>query len=138
MTNYDDIINLSRPLSDRPKMSRYDRAAQFSPFAALTGYEDAVDETARLTDCKLEPDDDRISDINEKLRYIYENIYSLPEIELIYFVQDMKKNGGKYISISGKVRLVEEYENTLIFKDGRKIPISDIYEIKILERSTKR
>lgn len=131
MTGYDDIIELPRPESNYPKMSLHDRAAQFSPFAALTGYGDAVDETARITDHKLEPDDDRKADINGKLQFITDNIYDMPFAEIIYFVNDEKKSGGRYVVGRGEVRLIDEYEKAVIFKDGRKIYIDDIYEIKI-------
>lgn len=133
MNDYSDIIELPRPESDYPKMSQHDRAAQFSPFAALTGYGDAVEETARITDHKLEPDDDRKADINDKLRLIADNIYNTPSVEIIYFVKDEKKSGGRYVIGRGDVRLLDEYEHAVIFKDGRKIIIEDIYEIIIID-----
>lgn len=138
MTGYDDIIELSRPESAHPKMSRHDRAAQFSPFAALTGYGDAVEETARITDSKLEPDDDRKADINEKLRFIADNIYDMPSVKIIYFVKDEKKQGGKYVIAGGEVRMIDEYEQAVIFKDGRKIYIDDIYEITLVDDANNK
>ncbi|MBO5163540.1 MAG: hypothetical protein J6B75_03745 [Ruminococcus sp.] len=134
MKNYDDIIELPRPRSEYPRMSRHDRAAQFSPFAALTGYEDEVEETARITDSRIEADEDRAARINDSLRYISENIYNLPKAEIIYFVPDERKSGGKYIKVIGEIRLLEEYGSAVIFKDGRKVPIKDIYEINLIKR----
>lgn len=137
MTDYDDIIGLPRPESNYPKMSQHDRAAQFSPFSALTGYGDAVEETARITDYKLEPDDDRRADINDKLKFISDNIYNMPSVEIIHFVNDEKKSGGRYIIGRGEVRLIDEYEHAVIFKDGRKIYIDNIYEINIIDDSVE-
>lgn len=131
MKSYDDIIDLPRPESEYPRMSLHDRAAQFSPFAALTGYGDEVEETARITDSRLEADDDAIARINENLRYIAENLYDLPKVEITYFVPDERKSGGNYVKAAGEVRLLEEYGSTVIFRDGRKIPIKDIHEIII-------
>lgn len=132
MNPYEDIIDLEYPVpSARKKMSLHDRAAQFSPFAALTGYDDAIVETARLTDPRSELDEERIRQINEKLQYISENIRGRPEVEIVYFAADEKKDGGKYITVSGKIRNINEYESTLIFEDDRKVIIGDIFEIKI-------
>lgn len=130
--NYDDIINLPRPQSEYPKMARHDRAAQFSPFAALTGYDDVVEETARATECRIEADDDRIAEINSHLHYIAENSAVFHKVEIIYFVPDERKTGGKYINVRGEVRLIDEYESVVIFKDGRKFQIKDIYEINLI------
>lgn len=130
---YDDIIDLPRPKSEYPQMPLHDRAAQFSPFAALTGYEDEVEETARITDSRIELDEDKAAELNSKLRYIAENIYYLPKAEITYFIPDERKNGGRYVKVIGEVRLIEEYESAVIFKDGRKILIKDIYEINLIE-----
>lgn len=130
---YKDIIDLPHHTSDkRPRMSAIARAAQFSPFAALTGYDAAIDETARLTDEKLQPDEDRINDINEKLRYIADNIDEMPEISVEYFIPDEKKSGGAYVTVKGTVRIIDEYERSLVFSDGRRIAIDDIFEIVLL------
>lgn len=132
MRNYNDIIELPRPESEYPRMSLHDRAAQFSSFDALTGYGDEVEETARITDSRIEADEDRTAELNEKLRYIAENIYDLPKASITYFVPDERKSGGKYVKAIGEVRLLEEYESAVIFKDGRKISIKDIYEINLI------
>lgn len=129
---YADIIALPHHTSiKRPRMSRENRAAQFSPFAALTGYDAAIDETARLTDEKLELDDDRINDINAKLQYIKDHIDEKPEISVEYFIPDEKKSGEAYVTVSGAVRIIDEYERSVVFGDGRRIAIDDIYGIEI-------
>lgn len=128
---YDDIINLPHYTSKkRPRMSMHDRAAQFSPFAALTGYEDAVEETARLTDSKIELDDDKVADINTKLQLIKEHLSELPEVTVTYFVQDEKKAGGAYLTLTDKVRIIDEYEKFIVFISGKRILIDEIYSIK--------
>lgn len=128
---YDDIINLPHYTSKkRLRMSMHDRAAQFSPFAALTGYEDAVEETARLTDSKIELDDDRIADINMKLQLIKEHLSELPEVTVTYFVLDEMKSGGLYLTFTDRVRIIDEYEKSIVFISGKRIQIDDIYSIE--------
>ena len=131
MTNpYDDIINLPHHQSlTRPHMSAYDRAAQFSPFAALTGYDDAVAETARLTDTKVELDEYSKEALNERLNMIQESLNEQPEISITYFLPDKKKTGGAYITTSGCAKMIDEYEHIVLMRDGIKIPIDDIAEI---------
>lgn len=130
MDKYEDIINLPHPTSKRhPRMSLYDRAAQFSPFAALTGHEEAVKETARLTDQKLELSDDTIERLNEKISRIAELIDSHPEISITYFVPDSKKTGGTYDTYFGKVKKIDEYNHTIVMIDKTIIPIEQISEI---------
>ena len=127
---YDNIINLPHRTSDKhPRMSRENRAAQFSPFAALTGYNAEINETARLTDEKLELSEDRINDINIKLQIVNDNIDECPEVTIEYFVPDKKKSGGAYVTVSGNVRRIEEHERVLIMKDGSTVSIDDIYAI---------
>lgn len=127
---YEDIINLPNPSpTGRARMSRIDRAAQFAPFAALTGYEAAVAETARLTDKRVELTDDVKEMLNEKIRMICENLDAEPSVTITYFVPDRKKDGGAYVDISGSVRRVDEYERTILMVDGNVIPIEEIAEI---------
>lgn len=129
---YADIIDLPHHTSSkRPRMSRENRAAQFSPFAALTGYDAEIKETARLTDEKLELDEDRVNDINSKLQYIRDHIDEKPEISVEYFIPDEKKSGGAYVTVSGTVRIIDEYERSVVFGDGRRIAVDDIYGIGI-------
>lgn len=131
MTNpYDDIINLPHHTSTtHPHMSAYDRAAQFSPFAALTGYEDAVAETARLTDKKVELDEYSKAYLSERLNMIQDTLNEQPEVSITYFQPDKKKSGGAYVAVIGYVKKIDEYERTLVMRDAAKIPIDDIFEI---------
>lgn len=106
------------------------RAAQFSPFAALTGYDAAVKETARLTDEKLELDEYAKSILSDKLQILAEHVDDLPEVMFTYFVPDKKKSGGAYVSVTGRIREIDEYERIVVLEDGTKIPIHQIYEIE--------
>lgn len=128
--SYDDIINLPHHVSKkRPRMSAVDRGAQFSPFAALTGYDAAVKETARLTDKRLELDEYIKEALNEKLRIIGDRLEDSPEISITYFLPDAKKAGGAYVTASGAVKKIDTYEGILVMADGIKIPIEEISEI---------
>ena len=127
---YDDIINLPRhELKTRPPMSRSNRAAQFSPFAALTGYDEAVKETARLTDKRVDLDETVKARLDEKLRLIQEQLSSEPEITVTYFQPDEKKAGGSYVTISGIVKKIDYYERAVIMKDRTRIEIDEIADI---------
>lgn len=129
--DYEDIINLPHYQSTkRSHMSNYDRAAQFSPFAALTGYDDAVKETARLTDSKIELDEYELQSLNERLNLIQDTLNEEPEVSITYFVADKKKSGVSYKKISGIVKRIIEYEQLVLMKDGTKIYIGDILEIE--------
>lgn len=129
---YDDIINLSRPISKKYKpMSLYDRAAQFAPFAALTGHKDEIKETARLTDNKIELDEDEKNILNEKIRHIMMNMNKDIQVKITYFVPDKKKTGGQYITKSGIVKKVDEYSRRIIMNDKQIIEMDCIIEIEI-------
>lgn len=131
MGKYDDIINLPRPISTKhPKMSALDRAAQFSPFAALTGYEAAISETARLTDTRPELDENKKEELDDRLQIIREHISLEPEIVITYFVPDSRKEGGSYIQAVGIVKKLDEAEHKVIMKNGTIISINDIYGIE--------
>lgn len=128
---YDDIINLPHHVSKkRPQMSLHDRAAQFSPFAALTGHKAAINETARLTDEKQILSEDVIVKLNEQLNLIKENIGTNQTVTITYFVPDNKKSGGAYISHTGVVKKIDEYNHTVILTDKTVIPIEQISEIQ--------
>lgn len=128
---YDDIINLPNPTSkNHLRMSLYNRAAQFSPFAALTGHEAAVKETARLTEEKQELSEDEIARLNEKLSIIIKNIGTEKMVTITYFVPDDKKSGGAYVSCSGIVKRINEYEHTIVLADKTVIPIAQISRIQ--------
>ena len=112
---YEDIINLPHHVSKtRPQMSMLDRAAQFSPFAALTGYDAAIKETGRLTDEKIELDEDTKAALDMKQAYLIEMIDEQPEITIIYFLPDARKVGGAYVTVTGNLKRFDEYERLLI------------------------
>ena len=126
---YDDIINLPHHVSKKhPQISLHDRAAQFSPFAALTGHKAAINETARLTDEKQILSEDVIAKLNEQLNLIKENIGTNPIVT--YFVPDDRKSGGAYISHTGVVKKIDEYNHTVILTDKTVIPIEQISEMQ--------
>ena len=127
---YDDIINLPHHVSEsRPRMSAINRAAQFSPFAALTGYEDAIKETARLTDMRIELDELAKAVLDEKLRIIREQLSGKPEITITYFLPDEDKAGGSYITTNGVVKKIDVHDKTVVLQDGTRIAIEEIINI---------
>ena len=130
MNKYDDIINLSRPISKHPKMTLYQRSAQFAPFSALTGYEGQVKETARLTDRRIELDEEIKLKLNLKIQIIQEMLHNNPEIEIKYYVPDKIKDGGKYETIKNKVKKIDNYNQAIIMQDDLKIDINEIIDIK--------
>ena len=128
---YNDIINLPHYRSNkRPHMSAHDRAAQFSPFAALTGHDEAIQETARLTDKKVELDEATKTMLNEKFNFIMEHIYDQPEITTTYFIPDTLKDGGRYVLFTDKVKKYDYLNRILHFIDNTEIKIDDIIEIE--------
>ncbi|MBE5779761.1 MAG: hypothetical protein E7331_10600 [Clostridiales bacterium] len=127
---YDDIIGLPHHISHKYRhMPRENRAAQFAPFAALTGYEDAVEETARLTDVEAEVTDARREHINLCLSIIQEEIKKRPEVRIVYFRPDDKKAGGAYVIAAGPVRHLDIGTREVIFADGRRISLDSIHHI---------
>ena len=128
---YDDIIHLPHHVSKtRPQMSMEDRAAQFSPFAALTGYDAAILETGRLTEDKLELGEETQAILDRKQRYLAEIIDTKPEITVTYVVPDEKKSGGAYSTVTGFLKRIDEYERVLMLTDGRKIQLDAILDIE--------
>lgn len=129
---YRDILDMPRHISKtRPRMQNSDRAAQFMPFAALTGFGAMINETSRLTSKKHELSEEELTLLNERLNLIIENIHSRPEIKAVYFIPDEKKAGGRYESFSGRVRRVDEFRKEIIFTDKTVIPIKDIMLIEL-------
>lgn len=129
---YDDIIDLPHHVSKtRPQMPLKDRAAQFAPFAALTGFGAAIAETGRLTDERIELDEYEKAVLNDQLNVILERIKDRPVVTLTFFQPDKKKAGGAYVTVTEAVKKIDEYEHLVIMTDGRKIPIDDIVEIDI-------
>ena len=136
---YDDILSMPHPNSkNHPRMARRDRAAQFSSFAALTGHEEAICETARLTDEKAALGED----VMERLDWIFMQIKAKmsenPEVTITYFLPDEKKAGGRYESYAGVVKKMDEYKRELVFNDHTVIPMHQIVNIEAdwLERSS--
>lgn len=131
MGKYDDIINLPHHESTKhPKMPALDRAAQFLPFAALTGHDAAVRETARLTDSRAELDEIRKEELDVHLQLLREQLVQKPQVSITYFVPDARKDGGAYFTITGIIRKIEETLHQVIMENGTVIPVSDIYGIK--------
>ena len=128
---YDDIINLPHHVSaTRPHMPMIDRAAQFSPFAALTGYEDAVREAGRLTDRKTELSEDEQTLLNIKLQPLLDGSMNGHLVTLTWFQPDAHKSGGTYVVSSETIKRFDEYERAVLLTDGRRIPIQDILDIE--------
>lgn len=134
MENYNDIKHLTRPqYDDLHPMSMHDRAAQFSPFAALVGYGDAVAETARLTDSRAVLTEDEMSELNTNLNRLLDSLDERPQISVTYFVQDEKKSGGKYVDKVGVVRIYDSYSQELVFTDGVRIAVTDMAKLEFME-----
>ena len=129
-TPYDDMLHLPHHVSEKhPAMSAHDRAAQFSPFAALTGYEAAVQETARLTDRRIELDEGEKAAIDQRLTLVQERLPVPTEVTITYFLPDKKKAGGAYVSVSGTVKKIDDYERTVVLRDGTSVQIDDILQV---------
>ena len=132
MGKYDDIINLPHYISKKhPQMSLEARAAQFAPFAALTGYDDAVKETARLTNERIDLDEEAKMMLDAKLQVIREQLSEKPLVTITYFVPDARKSGGKYITTAGNVKKIDDYKHLIIFDNGAEIPIDEIIDITL-------
>lgn len=131
---YDDIINLPHHTSlTKPRMPMSNRAAQFSPFAALTGYEDAIKETGRLTFEKVELDEDALIVLNRKLQLLIDRLNGKPKVTLSYFIPDARKSGGSYVDVTGMVKKIDNYERLIVLEDGTKIPMDDVIDISVPE-----
>ena len=131
---YDDIMHLPRPESSRhARMTLQDRAAQFAPFAALTGYDAVIEESRRLTDHRIELDEGGKALLDEKLRTIRQLLPSQPRVRLLCFRADLRKAGGAYRVIDGQVKKLDDYQKALILTDGSVLPVDMIYGIEILE-----
>lgn len=128
MSEYDDIIDLPRPKSKHEPMPMSDRAAQFSPFAALTGYGDAIDETARLTDARIELSEEERAELDYKQQYLA--TLDAPTVTVTYFIPDERKSGGAYVTHTGVLKRVDEVERMVVFKDGLRVPLDEVMDIK--------
>ena len=113
-------------------MSNYDRAAQFSPFAALKGYDDEIDEAARLTDEKWDVEGERIKDINEKLLLLRDTVKQHPLVKIVYFKKDGKKAGGAYLTTEAHVKKLSEYEHKIVLDNNLTVNFDDIYSVELI------
>ena len=135
MNKYQDILYQARPVSKvHQPMSKSNRAAQFSPFAALTGYEDAVQETARLTTDKTTLSEDQIQIINSVLNEISQYLPDSPYVQITYFEPDKRKQGGSYQQISGTIKKIDDVYGMVIMKGNFRIPVHQIVHISIEKR----
>lgn len=127
---YDDILSLPHHVSTvHPPMPISDRAAQFSPFAALTGYDAAIKETGRRTEEKMELDEEAKAVLDAKLQILREKRTSRPEVTITYFQPDERKSGGKYLTETGVIRKIDPYKRILLLETGTQIPISSIMDV---------
>lgn len=128
---YNEIINLPHHVSKtRPQMPMSDRAAQFAPFAALTGYDSAIKETGRLTDEKIEMDEEALNILNMKFQILVDSLDDEPEVTFTYFKPDERKAGGDYLEVTGTVKKVDDFERLIVMQNGTKMPMDDILNIE--------
>lgn len=128
---YEDMLELPHPVSKtHPQMPRRDRAAQFAPFAALTGYEEAVREAARITEEKMILDEDSKEQLDWKLRCLQEKVKEKPTITVTYFLEDEKKKGGKYVTVTGVLKKIDSYTHQFVLESGEEIPVEDIVSLE--------
>lgn len=131
MEKYKDIINLPhKQSSKRPPMSLLDRAAQFAPFAALVGYDDAIKETGRLTDKRIEMSEEKLSVLNTRYQILVDHLGEELEVTITYFVPDIYKTGGCYITTTGVVKKLDTYERLITMVDGTRILMDDVLTLE--------
>lgn len=127
---YDEIINLPHHVSKtRPQMPMSDRAAQFAPFAALTGYDSVIKETGRLTGERVELDEEALTDLNMRYQLLVDALDEEPEVEITYFKPDERKSGGEYVIVTGTVKKVDDFERLITMQNGTKIPMDDVLAV---------
>ena len=127
---YDEIMGLPHHVSKtRPQMPMSDRAAQFAPFAALTGYDSAIKETGRLTDERIELDEGALTALNMRYQLLMDALDEAPEVTITYFQPDERKAGGKYVSAVGAVKKIDDFERRITMRDGTRIPTDDVLSI---------
>lgn len=128
---YDEIIDLPHHVSKtRPQMPMSDRAAQFSSFAALTGYDSAIKETGRLTDEKIELGEESLTALNARYQMLMDVLAEGPEVRITYFKPDERKAGGAYVTITGAIRKIDDFEQIIIMQDGTRIPMGDVLSLE--------
>lgn len=130
MGKYDDIINMPHHVSTKhPRLSMEQRAAQFAPFAALSGFEDAIDETSRITEDRIELNEEEKLKIDNILQKLKNEISKRPKATITYFVPDIRKSGGEYLTKIGNLKRIDEFRQLIIFEDKTEIPIKEVVEI---------
>ena len=130
-SKYNEIMSLPHHVSKtHPQMPMSDRAAQFSPFAALTGYDSAIRETGRLTDERIELDEEALMALNMRYQLLMDSLKESPEVRITYFKPDERKSGGAYLTVSGIVKKVDDYERMITMRDGVVIPLDDVLMIE--------
>ena len=128
---YDEIMELPHHVSKtRPQMPMSDRAAQFAPFAALTGYDSAIKETGRLTDERIELDEEALAALDRKYQLLMDALDDEPEATIIYFRPDERKAGGQYVSATGTVKKVDTFGRRILLQDGTRIPLDSVYDLR--------
>ena len=128
---YDEIMGLPHHVSKtRPQMPMSDRAAQFAPFAALTGYDSAIKETGRLTGERIELDEEALTALNRKYQRLMDTLDDAPEVTIIYFQPDERKAGGQYVSATGTVKKVDTFGRRILLQDGTRIPLDSVYDLR--------
>lgn len=133
MSRYDDILHLPAHVSEkRSRMPLHDRAAQFSPFAALTGYDGIIAETGRLTERCVDLDESAISELNEQLRKVFAALDSHPTVTVTYFQPDARKDGGSYVTKTGAVKKMDTNEQYLVFNDSTEVAFEQLLSLRLL------
>lgn len=129
---YEDMLHLPHHVSaTHPPMSMQDRAAQFSPFAALTGYGDVIRETARVTQTREELDEYELDRLDQRFRFIAEHISDRPEVTITYFEPDPRKEGGTYLTVKGRIRKIREAGRRILMEDGTEIPFENVFDLDL-------
>ena len=128
---YDEIMELPHHVSTtRPQMPMSDRAAQFAPFAALTGYDSAIKETGRLTDERIELDEEALTALDRKYQLLINALADAPEVTITYFQPDERKAGGQYVSATGTVKKVDTFGRRILLQDGTRIPLDSVHDLR--------
>ena len=128
---YDEIMGLPHHVSKtRPQMPMSDRAAQFAPFAALTGYDSAIKETGRLTDERIALDEEALTALDRKYQLLMDALDDAPEVTIIYFQPDERKAGSQYVSATGTVKKVDTFGRRILLQDGTRIPLDSVFDLR--------
>ena len=131
MSKYDHILHLSRPVSPRhPPMSRANRAAQFAPFAALSGYDDAVEEAGRPTQQRRDLSEEEREELNHRLSLLQQRSVERPQVTLVFFRDDPRKEGGAYLTVTGRFRQMDPVKGDVVLEDWRRVPAEDLYDVR--------